>query len=82
MPWSADRIAKGAIGILLTVMALLNFARAIRGHRRGQADWHAGRGLDLSADREDDPVGFTTAVWGNVAAGLFALGMAAAINFG
>lgn len=77
----AGFVFKLAFGGLIAAIGLLNLCGALIGWRRGRADWHAGRGLRLSADREDDPVGFTTAVWGNVAAGLFALAMAAVLAF-
>ena len=65
-----------AVALLAIGIALLNFWHAYSGWRSGRASIHL-RGMSLEADREDDPVGFPTAVWGNVALGLFALSGAA-----
>ena len=61
--------------VLLAGLAVFNFYRAVRGHRDGRAVIEV-RGISLDADRDDDPVGFQTAVWGNVALGIFALAVA------
>jgi hypothetical protein len=74
-----DRTFDLALAGLLAALALFNFVRAFAGWWRGRAEWFAGRGVEFSGDREDDPVGFATAIWGNVAAGLFALGIAASL---
>lgn len=57
-------------------VAALSFYAAIKGYRTGKADWYVQPGQGISADEEDDPVGFSTAVWGNVVMGLFALYLA------
>ena len=62
--------------VLLTVgIAIFLFWRAARGWRAGRAQVEV-PGISLDADREDDPTGFSTAIWGNVAMGLFALACA------
>ena len=70
------------LGLALAAIGLFNLYRAADGYRKGKAVWFAGRGLGISADREDDPVGYATAIWGNVLAGAFVLGMAAVVIFG
>lgn len=61
-----------AIALLAAGIAALCFWRAARGYRDGRSQL-AVRGISLDADRDDDPVGFSTAVWGNLALGIFAL---------
>lgn len=68
--------------ILLVGVAAFGFFRAVRGYRLGKADWFAGPSLGLTAEREEDPVGFTTAVWGNAFVGALALYVAAWLAFG
>jgi hypothetical protein len=58
--------------VLAVGLALFLFYRAWRGWRRGRAEF-AVQSFALDADREDDPVGFSTAIWGNAAMGVFAL---------
>ena len=64
------------IAALALAAAVFSFARAISGYRSGRADLSGNYGPILEADRDDDPVGFSTAVWGNALAGLIALGVA------
>jgi hypothetical protein len=67
----------GVAFALLTIgIAIFSFWRALSGYRSGRAKISL-RGMSLEADREDDPVGFSTAVWLNVSIGLFALACAA-----
>ncbi len=60
-------------GLALLAVAAFSFFRAIQGYRAGMADWYVKPGQGLSADKEDDPVGYSTAIWGSAAMGLFAL---------
>jgi hypothetical protein len=73
---------KYVIACLLALIAVLNFYRAWTGYRRGSAEWFAGRNLAFAADRDDDPVAFNTAVWGNAAAGALTLWIAGWTVFG
>lgn len=61
------------IGAALLVAAAFSFYRAVQGYRTEKAHWHVGPEQDLAADREDDPVGHSTAMWGNAVVGIFAL---------
>ena len=67
--------------ILALGLAAFSFWRAVQGYRRGQAELVIRGFPRLSADRDDDPVGFQTAIWVNEAMGLFALGCALWVAF-
>lgn len=50
--------------------------RAVRGWRDKRANLYINEFVSLDSDRDDDPVGYVTAVGMNAAIGLFALAMA------
>jgi hypothetical protein len=62
--------------LLVLGVAAISFYRAIQGYRTGTAHWYVRPEQGLSADKRDDPVGYSTAVWGNVTMGLSALFLA------
>jgi hypothetical protein len=68
----SEIVISGFIGCL----GIAKIVAACVGYRRGRAAWFAGRSLSLDADAEDDPVGFTTAVWGNAVQGVLMLWLA------
>ena len=57
-------------------VAAISFFRAVQGHCTGTAHWYVLPGQGLSADKEDDPLGYSTALWGNIVVGGFALFLA------
>jgi hypothetical protein len=63
--------------VLLTLfIAIFCLYRAIRGWRDKRAHLYINEFVSLDSDRDDDPVGYVTAVGVNAAIGLFALAMA------
>jgi hypothetical protein len=74
--WS-EALRSWAITIILAFsIAVGCLYRAVRGWRDKRAHLYINEFVSLDSDRDDDPVGYMTAVGVNAAVGLFALAMA------
>jgi hypothetical protein len=62
--------------ILTLFVAAVCIYRAIRGWRDKRAHLSINEFVSLDSDRDDDPLGYVTAIGVNAAVGLFALAMA------
>lgn len=67
--------------ILTSGMAAVCLYRAIRGWRDKRAHLFINEFVSLDSDRDDDPVGYVTAIGMNAVIGLFALAMAIFAGF-